>query len=152
MTVKTPQDAWKIADMLMNTDYERDDKASERAGYPIYNATDRSVPEWISDLTDRLEVNRGGKTTNIWILDNMKNPARGVLEERIEELKVKLNNDADFMNELTKRLKEVSDKYRFAKMIRDVAQDIFETTKIVEELEDRLEDIKMEEERIDDGR
>ena len=68
-TVASVADAWKQADQLMPTDYIRDDRASDAAGYPIYRST---VPEmyycWISDLGDRLEVNlQDGSTVNVWI-------------------------------------------------------------------------------------
>ena len=71
MTVNSRQAAWAEADRLFPTDYEKDDRASERAGYDIYYSTSDSNQSWISDLGNRLELNicskRGVESINIWI-------------------------------------------------------------------------------------
>ena len=142
MTVKTVNDAWAIANMMMKHDYIHDAERSSNAGYPIYFTTEKGGDEWISDLTDRLEVNQGATSTSIWILDNMQNPAREVLEDRIEELKRELDEEAKRMIELVQHFRVTSSKYRFANMIHGAAQNMIEGTKILEELEDLLEKIE----------
>ncbi len=68
MTVKTIEAAWEAANKLFPTDYEKDEKASANASYPIYYSTAVGVNAWISDLGDRLEVNfPDGHSENIWI-------------------------------------------------------------------------------------
>lgn len=65
--VNTKEEAFRIADDMLSSDYELDYGASQRAGYPIYTCTNSE--EWISDLCVRLEVNAKNGTTNIWIKD-----------------------------------------------------------------------------------
>ena len=65
MTTKTTREAWEIAQQMI-PEYTKDQRASDRAGYPIY--TSPSGEEWIADLSTRLEVNtKDGKSLNIWI-------------------------------------------------------------------------------------
>ncbi len=69
--VASHEEAWQKANEIFPTDYEKDEVASERAGYPIYRstATDAGIADWISDLGVRLELNlkNGTKSLNIWI-------------------------------------------------------------------------------------
>lgn len=68
MKVTSRKEAWKAADEIFTTDYMKDERASQAAGYDIYYSTADEVNAWISDLGDRLEVNlETGKTINIWI-------------------------------------------------------------------------------------
>ncbi len=72
MTVKTIADAWIVANLMMKHDYQHDSERSKNAGYPIYFTTKEGGNEWISDLGDRLEVNQGCNSTNIWIEDEQQ--------------------------------------------------------------------------------
>lgn len=68
MKVNSKEQAWIEADKLFPTDYIKDEKKSDTAGYDIYYSTCDGVNAWISDLEDRLEVNLAtGETVNIWI-------------------------------------------------------------------------------------
>lgn len=70
-------EAWRIADRLFPTDYQKDDAASERAGYPIYETTstdEKFTGFHISDLNTRLELNMGNETVTIWIEEDDGNP------------------------------------------------------------------------------
>ena len=68
MKVNSKEQAWVEADKLFPTDYIKDEKKSDIAGYDIYYSTCDGVNAWISDLEDRLEVNLAtGETVNIWI-------------------------------------------------------------------------------------
>lgn len=68
MKVNSKEQAWVEADKLFPTDYIKDEKKSDAAGYDIYYSTCDGVNAWISDLEDRLEVNlETGETVNIWI-------------------------------------------------------------------------------------
>lgn len=49
--------AWAIADELFPGDYAKDEKSSERAGYPIYRATGEDSRAYICDLGNGLEIN-----------------------------------------------------------------------------------------------
>lgn len=55
------KEAWAIVDRLFPTDYIKDDKSSENAGYPIYRSTCKSLPNshynYICDLGNCLEIN-----------------------------------------------------------------------------------------------
>lgn len=63
-------EAWQVAGSYFPGDYEKDDRASACAGYPIY----RSPSDWalyVCDLCTRLEVNlSNGDTVNVWIDDD----------------------------------------------------------------------------------
>jgi hypothetical protein len=68
MKVNSKEQAWVEADKLFPTDYIKDEKKSDIAGYDIYYSTCEGVNAWISDLEDRLEINLAtGETVNIWI-------------------------------------------------------------------------------------
>ena len=72
-TVLTRERAWQLADELIPTDYQKDEAASKRAGYPIYKTTstdERFAGFHISDLNTRLEVNMGNETVMIWIKED----------------------------------------------------------------------------------
>ena len=68
MKVNSREQAWREADNLFPTDYIKDEKKSDAAGYDIYYSTCEGVNAWISDLDNRLEINLAtGETVNIWI-------------------------------------------------------------------------------------
>lgn len=80
MKANSVKEAWAMADEIFPTDYMKDDRASENAGYPIYRSTlDSSCTDnyqpWycqIADLGCRLEVtvvmaSWEQKVINIWI-------------------------------------------------------------------------------------
>lgn len=67
MTVYSEKAAWKAADEIFPTDYIYDSVKSERAGYPVYVSTLEGCYDYICDLGDRLEVNIGAKSVNVWI-------------------------------------------------------------------------------------
>lgn len=62
ITVKNAAEAWREADRRFPTDYIKDEKSSEAAGYPIYKSTVDGNESWISDLGTSLELNikKGG--------------------------------------------------------------------------------------------
>ena len=70
MKANSKKEAWEIADSIFSTDYMKDERRSQNAGYDIYFTTAAGVNAWISDLGNRLEVNmENGETINIWIGD-----------------------------------------------------------------------------------
>ncbi len=75
MEVSSVKEAWKLANWLFPTDYEKDQERSSRAGYPIYHSTVEGVNAWISEFSDRLELNYDGKSENIWIKQDEDNPS-----------------------------------------------------------------------------
>lgn len=67
-TAKTIKEAWEIADRLFETDYLKDDTASERAGYDVYKSTLPGSIAHINDLGNRIEViDNEYHITNVWI-------------------------------------------------------------------------------------
>lgn len=80
ITVRTRREAWDLVNKLFPTDYAKDDKASENAGYPIFWSTEEGRNAWISDLNDRLEINIGSDTTNIWIENDDNATTRALLK------------------------------------------------------------------------
>lgn len=70
MKVATRQDAWNEVKKIFPTDYEKDESASQRAGYDIYRHPTLNYYNRICDLGVRLEVltgEYGENVTNIWI-------------------------------------------------------------------------------------
>lgn len=69
MKVSSKEKAWEEVNKIFPYDYEKDEKGSANAGYPIYTSTASEHPQnWISDLGNRLEVNlEDASSTNIWI-------------------------------------------------------------------------------------
>lgn len=66
MKVFSIKEAWDEANRIFPTDYQLSELSSQRAGYPVYRSN-VNFYDTINDLGDRLEVNVGGKSTNIWI-------------------------------------------------------------------------------------
>lgn len=67
MTVQNINKAWQMVNEIFPTDYEKDENASNAAGYNIYRSRLNHY-DYICELGDRLEVNlANGKTVNIWI-------------------------------------------------------------------------------------
>lgn len=70
MKVASISEAWEEANKIFPTDYEKDEAASQRAGYDIYRHPTLNYYSRICDLGDRLEVltgEYGENVTNIWI-------------------------------------------------------------------------------------
>ena len=68
--VKSKEAAWEEVDKIFETDYEKDELSSERAGYNIYRHPTLNYYNRICDLGNRLEVlmgDYGDLVTNIWI-------------------------------------------------------------------------------------
>lgn len=73
MKAKSIDEAWKKANEIFPTDYEKDEGSSARAGYDIYRHPTLNFYSRICDLGDRLEVltgEYGENVTNIWIVDD----------------------------------------------------------------------------------
>jgi hypothetical protein len=67
ITVATKEQAWATAGEIFPTDYEKDEVASERAGYGIYRHPTLNYHNHICDLGNRLEVLIEKGIINIWI-------------------------------------------------------------------------------------
>ena len=57
IVVTSKEEAWRKADEIFPTDYIKDDRSSENAGYDIYKSTLKGMYAWISDLGSTLELN-----------------------------------------------------------------------------------------------
>lgn len=94
MTVKNINEAWQMVNEIFSTDYEKDEAASNTAGYNIYRSRLNHY-DYICELGDRLEVNlANGKTVNIWIesseeasepeaMENVEGKAEEIMHEYI---------------------------------------------------------------------
>lgn len=89
--VNSVSEAWRTAERIFPTDYEKNEESSKRAGYPIYETTstdERFSGFHISDLNTRLEVNMGAETVTIWIEeDAFEIIVKGLTEDEKESLK-----------------------------------------------------------------
>ena len=61
--VRNREEAWQEAGRLFPTDYEKDEKSTQNAGYPIYRSTAEGENSWISDLNCTLELSIYNKKT-----------------------------------------------------------------------------------------
>ena len=127
MTVRTVKEAWKIADERFPTDYQKNETASGRAGYPIYTSTASDCTAWISDLGTALEINYpDGKTERINIADDYFSEyqimdALEQIDEAIYQFEDKIDNNllskiglSDTIHDLYNaidRLDEIASKY-----------------------------------------
>lgn len=83
MKVTSKEQAWAEVNKIFPTDYEKDEAASQRAGYDIYRHREFNYYNRVCDLGNRLEVltgEYGENVTNIWIEP----------EETISDLETKL--------------------------------------------------------------
>lgn len=75
MQVMSREEAWKKVNEIFPTDYEKDEAASERAGYDIYRNSTLNYYCRICDLGCRLEVitgKYGENVVNIWIMEEVE--------------------------------------------------------------------------------
>ena len=121
MRVSGINEAWKIADRIFPTDYKLDEEASERAGYTIYSTTS-TIPQYagyhISDLGERLELNMGSETLNIWIDETTPETLiQKIREEETVALRaLQIAEKIDKYSDVT-----IAMKYRY-EAIRDLAE------------------------------
>lgn len=65
VTVSDMKEAWKLAERLFPTAYEKDMEKSLEAGHPVYCSAEDDVDAWIADLGDRLELNYADGSSEI---------------------------------------------------------------------------------------
>lgn len=126
MTVNNRKTAWEKADIIFPTDYAKDERRSERAGYDIYYSTAQGVNAWISDLEDRLEINlENGETVNIFIEDEPQfkeyqiEDALSFINDTIYEIDDKVNHKlADVVGITEAREKLIGAYEEIAKILR----------------------------------
>ena len=100
ISVVSKDAAWALANRLFPTDYDRDAQRSENAGYDIYACSAQTENNWICDLGDRLEINLGADTINIWI----ENPELEAATKEIEQLREVCMNQVHNVTELSEQV------------------------------------------------
>lgn len=87
MKVSSMKEAWSKANEIFPTDYIKDEKSSERAGYPVYRSTaEGHYYDYICDLGDRLEINLStGKTINIWVEEGNNEPSEAEIRQLVAD-------------------------------------------------------------------
>jgi hypothetical protein len=114
MKAASVKEAWNIADGIISGDYIHDGYRSQRAGYDVYVSTNGSG-EYISDLGNRLEVNKAdGTSVNIWIEEGVDAEVLGVPAKQTTEKtfyailsngkRVDIIKDAEYENKDTDRV------------------------------------------------
>lgn len=88
MKVETKEQAWKEANKIFPTDYEKDFDASERAGYDVYRHRELNPLNRICDLGCRLEVIIDNNVINIWIDEPEKMKLKDFLKMLKEPVQV----------------------------------------------------------------
>ena len=94
MKVTSKEQAWKEANKIFPTDYEKDEGSSQRAGYDIYRHPTLNYYSRICDLGDRLEVltgEYGENVTNIWIEGEKMKEIRKLYSGDLRRLCIKHN-------------------------------------------------------------
>lgn len=85
MTIQNINKAWQMVNEIFPTDYEKDEAASNTAGYNIYRSRLNHY-DYICELGDRLEVNlASGKTVNIWIESSEDEEGETATAENVTE-------------------------------------------------------------------
>lgn len=93
MKARTITEAWKMANEIFPTDYDRDSRASEKAGYAIYRSP-INYYDYICDLGDRLEINlANGKTINIWIEKDFTEDEKAEIRSYIDKFLYKMEDN-----------------------------------------------------------
>lgn len=118
MKVNNIKEAWKVADEIFPTDYNKDEQASERAGYSIYRSP-INYYDYICELGDRLEVNlANGKTINIWIEKDFTDDEKKELCGYIDTFLYKLEDNFGYLHSeemsrygLDRIMKELNEVY-----------------------------------------
>lgn len=104
MTVSSRAEAWKAANKIFPTDYEKDEASSQRAGYDIYRHPTLNYYCRICDLGCRLEVltgESGENVVNIWIVEERKpEPAKPAPHRAIVHYDEKHGNNQEQLQRL----------------------------------------------------
>lgn len=95
--VYSREEAWKKADEIFPTDYMKDERSSQNAGYDIFKSTLPGEESWISDLNTSLEVNlASGETVRIVIEKKYEeyqlDDALSIISDAIYEIDDKINH------------------------------------------------------------
>lgn len=107
MKVNSKEQAWKEVNRIFPTDYEKDNIASERAGYDVYRHPTLNWYNRICDLGDRLEVitgEYGEKVINIWIEPEIAEHCGTEMKQAEYEKLAGLNHDWEMTDEEAKTL------------------------------------------------
>lgn len=125
MKVNSREQAWMEADNLFPTDYIKDEKKSDAAGYDIYCSTCDGANAWISDLDNRLEINLStGETVNIWIEETQFkeyqiSDALEVIDNAIYEIDDKVNSKLAEVTGIREARNKLYDAYKeIAKILK----------------------------------
>lgn len=131
MIVKTREEAWKAADEMFLTDYQKDEVKSESAGYTVYRS--RINNDSINDLDSRLEIIIDNKTINIWIVEE------NVEETAAEIAEVVVTNGWNYARPAQEKEKDV---------IFKIAQSALKKTKKAKTIETKQKIYKEAEEKL----
>ena len=121
MKAKSINEAWGLVNEIFETDYIKDEQASQNAGYPVYWTTAAGKNAWISDLGDRLEVNQNGKSINIWIVDEQEpETAEEFRKEKVvrAELTTEHATTAETVTKTVKAEVRLSAEVSFSEIVR----------------------------------
>ena len=143
--VNSKREAWEKVDEIFPTDYIKDEKGSEMAGYPIYRSTaDGHFYDYICDLNDRLEVNlSNGNTVNVWFSEiyweRVEMRTRiSKLEDELENEKTEiffLNREKEMLSNENAELKEkVEDLQRMVEYFRACSEECTEKLEAIKAL------------------
>lgn len=80
-------EAWKLFNKIFNWNVKVDELSTDRAGYKVYRDEEHFY-NYVCDLGDRLEVNIGAETVNIWV--KPKNMHEFLNEQDINIIKIAL--------------------------------------------------------------
>ena len=139
-TVNSVKKAWDKAKEIFPGDYRHDAESSARAGYPIYISTTKGSTDHIGDIGERLEVNIGAESTNIWIDED---PKATVLKEEVAKLKAALEKEQEWKPADNTGTQMPQDKYLTLERFGDIMTDEKATEWITEEFGFKPEAVKI---------
>lgn len=121
-TAWSTANAWAIADELFPGDYAKDEKSSERAGYPIYRATTEGSRAYICDLGDGLEINYDDGSTCCICINATALEAERQQAEQVDNLRDRLAWYQSELDKETRQRKEAEEAAQKAEEARGLAQ------------------------------
>lgn len=114
MKVASRRKAFEKAFEILGAGVEKDEAATQRAGYPIYIST-ANTSEWVSDLGNRIELNMAnGESVCIWIDETAEETETQETEKATTEAKASEQGDTMTAEEYNAKLSALVWVVRYA--------------------------------------
>lgn len=114
MKATSERKAFEKAFDILSSGVEKDEEATNRAGFAIYRST-ANPSEWVSDLGNRLEVNKAnGESVCIWIDETEEETEAQETEKATTEAKASEQGDTMTSKEYNAKMSALGWVVRYA--------------------------------------